>query len=83
MDYLKYPNATADSLCAFLEIVLKKYLKDPNGLPIPTDKNGKKKFVTLSPVLAKIKSDLQKASNTKYESIKRVQSERSNFIIFV
>lgn len=65
MDYVKYPNASADLLRTFLEIVLKKYLEDTNGLPTPTDKNGKKKFVMLSHVLLKIKSDLQKTSNTK------------------
>ncbi len=65
MDYAKYPNATADLLRTFLEIVLKKYLEDTNSLPNPTDKNGKKKFVMLSHVLAKIKADLQKDSNTK------------------
>ncbi len=65
MDYAKYPNAAADLLRTFLEIVLKKYLEDTNGLPTPTNKNGTKKFVMLSHVLAKIKADLQKDSNTK------------------
>lgn len=69
LDYIKFPNATADLLRTFLEITIKKYLEDTEGLPTPTDKNGKKKFVMLSHVLAKIKSDFKSSSNIKMEQV--------------
>ncbi len=69
LDYIKFPNATADLLRTFLEITIKKYLEDTGGLPTSTDKNGKKKFVMLSHVLAKIKSDFKSSSNTKMEQV--------------
>lgn len=69
LDYIKFPNAAADLLRTFLEITIKKYLEDTGGLPTPTDKNGKKKFVMLSHVLAKIKSDFKGSSNTKMEQV--------------
>src|SRR3989344_4997682 len=69
LDYIKFPNAAADLLRTFLEITIKKYLEDTGGLPTPTDKNGKKKFVMLSHVLAKIKSDFKSSSNTKMEQV--------------
>jgi len=69
IDYQKYPNATADLLRTFLEIVLKKYLEDTKNLPVPVDKKGNKKFVMLSHVLAQIKSYFIKNSNTQLENV--------------
>ncbi len=62
IDYLKFPNATADLLRTFLEITLKKYLEETGALPTPKRSGG---FIFLDDVLKKIKSDLQKVSNHK------------------
>jgi len=59
MDYAKYPNAVADLLRTFLEIVLKKYLEEIGSLP--TRKGGG--YIFLGDVLSKMKSDLSKALN--------------------
>ena len=59
IDYIKFPNATADTLRTFLEIVLKKYLEQIKSLP--SSKNGG--FISLSHVLGKMKTDLNKISN--------------------
>jgi hypothetical protein len=59
IDYTKFPNATADTLRTFLEIVLKKYLEQIKSLP--SSKNGG--FISLSHVLGKMKTDLNKILN--------------------
>lgn len=59
IDYRKYPNATADTLRTFLEIVLKKYLEKTGGLPTP--KKGR--YIYLANVLEKMENDLTSQSN--------------------
>ncbi len=60
IDYVKFPNATADLLRTFLEITLKKYLQELGTLPKAKRKGG---YIFLNDVLAKVKADLNKASN--------------------
>lgn len=60
IDYVKFPNATADLLRTFLEITLKKYLQELGSLPQPKRNGG---YLFLNDVLAKIKADLKKVSN--------------------
>lgn len=60
IDYTKFPNATADLLRTFLEIVLKKYLEEIGELPQPRRSGG---YIYLDDVLTKIKEILKKASN--------------------
>ena len=62
IDYLKFPNATADLLRTFLEIIIKKYLEEIKSLPAPKRNGG---YIYLDDVLKKIKSDLQTATNHK------------------
>ncbi len=59
IDYAKFPNATADLLRTFLEIVLKKYLQEIDSLPIP--KPGS--YIFLGNVLNKLKANLSAATN--------------------
>ena len=60
IDYVKFPNATADLLRTFLEITLKKYLQALGTLPKAKRKGG---YIFLNDVLAKVKADLNKSSN--------------------
>jgi len=60
IDYSKFPNASADLLRTFLEIVLKKYLEETKNLPSPNKKDG---HIYLGHVLARVKSDLSKIPN--------------------
>lgn len=60
IDYVKFPNATADLLRTFLEITIKKYLQELGALPQPKRNGG---YIFLNDVLAKIKADLNKVSN--------------------
>ncbi len=60
IDYAKFPNATADLLRTFLEIVLKKYLQEISSLPVV----AKGKYIFLGNVLTKMQTDLATVSNT-------------------
>jgi len=60
VDYTKFPNATADLLRTFLEIVIKKYLEEKGVLPSPKRSGG---YIFLDDVLSKIESELKKVSN--------------------
>ncbi|MBK6828308.1 MAG: hypothetical protein IPG86_16270 [Chitinophagaceae bacterium] len=60
IDYIKFPNATADLLRTFLEISLKKYLQEIRGLPAPSRQGG---YIYLGAVLAKMKAILNSISN--------------------
>lgn len=60
IDYVKFPNATADLLRTFLEITIKKYLEELGILPAPQRRGG---YIYLNTILQKIKSDLQADSN--------------------
>lgn len=62
IDYVKFPNAAADLLRTFLEIVLKKYLEEIGKLPPPKKTGG---YIYLADVLAKMRSEL--ASNAKHQ----------------
>ena len=62
IDYAKFPNASADTLRTFLEIVLKKYLEEIGSLPASKKPGG---YIFLGDVLTKMKSDLNTAKNHK------------------
>jgi Fe-S-cluster formation regulator IscX/YfhJ len=60
IDYHELPNATADLLRTFLEIVLKKYLQETGNLPAPKRAGS---YIFLGDVLNKLKSILQAKQN--------------------
>lgn len=66
IDYAKFPNASADLLRTFLEIVLKKYLEEINSLPNPKRSGG---FIYLEDVLVKMQSDLATAKNHRLVNV--------------
>jgi hypothetical protein len=59
IEYKKFPNATADMLRTFLEIVLKAYLKKISQYPKPT----RGKYVFLEDVLTKMETILSSQKN--------------------
>lgn len=61
IDYAKFPNASADLLRTFLEVVLKKYLQEIGSLPPPKKTGG---YIFLGDVLNKMKSNLSAIPNT-------------------
>lgn len=60
IDYVLFPNATADLLRTFLEITIKKYLEEMGTLPPPKNHGG---YIFLGDVLKKIKKDLKAVPN--------------------
>lgn len=60
IDFRRFPNATADMLRTFLEIVLKDYLHKIGKTPKP-----KRKYIYLDDVLDATKVELQAASNNR------------------
>jgi hypothetical protein len=61
IDFIKFPNATADMLRTFLEIVLKDYLDKIGKTPLP--KRGK--FIYLDDVLDATRLELEAAKNNR------------------
>lgn len=61
IDYAKFPNASADLLRTFLEVVLKKYLQEICSLPLPKKTGG---YIFLGDVLNKMRSNLSAIPNT-------------------
>ena len=56
IEYKRFPNAVADTLRTFLEIVLKDYLKKTQRLPNPRRNGG---YIYLEDVLKKMEQELQ------------------------
>ncbi len=56
IEYIRFPNASADTLRTFLEIVLKDYLKKTQRLPNPRRNGG---YIYLEDVLTKMEQELQ------------------------
>ncbi|MDD8014732.1 MAG: hypothetical protein PHX45_03490, partial [Acidobacteriota bacterium] len=62
IEYDRFPNASADTLRPFLEIVLKDYLKKTERLPGPRRLGG---YIYLEDVLDKMEKELQNDTNDK------------------
>lgn len=62
IEYKRFPNASADTLRTFLEIVLKDYLKKTSRLPAPRRAGG---YIYLEDVLDKIEQELKNDSQNK------------------
>ena len=62
IEYKRFPNATADSMRTFLEIVLKDYLKKTGRLPTPRRNGG---YVYLEDVLTKMEQEIQNDTQNK------------------
>lgn len=62
IEYKRFPNASADTLRTFLEIVLKDYLKKTARLPSPRRSGG---YIYLEDVLDKIEQELKNDPQNK------------------
>jgi len=62
IEYKRFPNASADTLRTFLEIVLKDYLKKTERLPSPRKPGG---YIYLEDVLNKMEQELQNDAQNK------------------
>lgn len=62
IEYKRFPNAVADTLRTFLEIVLKDYLKKTQRLPNPRRNGG---YIYLEDVLTKMEQELQGDTSNK------------------
>mgnify|MGYP001614487363 CR=1 FL=1 len=68
IDYYEFPNATVDMLRTFLEIVLRKFLKEKSEMP----SSGRNGFVTFEAILAKSKHVLTTEGHNDIAQIVRV-----------
>ena len=62
IEYKRFPNASADTLRTFLEVVLKDYLKKTSRLPSPRRQGS---YIYLEDVLVKIEQEFQNDSQNR------------------